>query len=53
MAKNRDAYQQRNTVERHINRLKQVRGLAIPYDKTATIYSAALRIAGITTCAAT
>lgn len=43
----RDAYTQRNTVERCINRLKQWRGLATRYDKTATIYLAALHIAGI------
>ncbi|MFC9261304.1 IS5 family transposase [Streptomyces hydrogenans] len=43
----RDAYKQRNTVERCINRLKQWRGLATRYDKTATIYLAALHIAGI------
>ncbi|MFF5390393.1 IS5 family transposase [Streptomyces sp. NPDC013012] len=43
----RDAYKQRSTVERCINRLKQWRGLATRYDKTATIYLAALRIAGI------
>jgi transposase len=41
------AYQQRNTVERCINKLKQWRGLATRYDKTATIYLAALHIAGI------
>ncbi|MEW2414300.1 hypothetical protein AB0953_11335 [Streptomyces sp. NPDC046866] len=29
-----DAYQQRNTVERCINKLKQWRGLATRYDKT-------------------
>lgn len=41
------AYRQRNTVERCINKLKQWRGLATRYDKTATIYLAALHIAGI------
>ncbi|WP_404797600.1 IS5 family transposase [Streptomyces pristinaespiralis] len=43
----RDAYKQRNTVERCINRLKQWRGLATRYDKTATVHLAALHIAGI------
>lgn len=43
----RDAYKQRNTVERCINRLKQWRGLATRYDKTATIYLAGLHIAAI------
>ncbi|KUM72734.1 transposase [Streptomyces griseorubiginosus] len=43
----RDAYKQRNTVERCINRLKQWRGLATRYEKTATIYLAGLHIAGI------
>lgn len=32
------AYKQRNTVERCINRLKQWRGIATRYEKTATIY---------------
>ncbi|WP_460038297.1 IS5 family transposase [Streptomyces cavourensis] len=43
----REAYKQRNTVERCINRLKQWRGIATRYEKTATIYLAALHIAGI------
>ncbi|WP_442802456.1 IS5 family transposase [Streptomyces sp. CMB-StM0423] len=43
----REAYKQRNTVERCINRLKQWRGIATRYDKTATIYQAGLHIAGI------
>ncbi|MFD7886559.1 IS5 family transposase [Streptomyces bauhiniae] len=43
----REAYKQRNTVERCINRLKQWRGLATRYDKTATIYLAGLHIAAI------
>jgi transposase len=34
----RETYKQRNTVERTINKLKQWRGLATRYDKTATIY---------------
>ncbi|KYG51235.1 transposase [Streptomyces sp. WAC04657] len=43
----REAYKQRNTVERCINKIKQWRGLATRYDKTATVYLAALHIAGI------
>ncbi|WP_376765463.1 IS5 family transposase [Streptomyces sp. KhCrAH-43] len=43
----RDTYKQRNTVERCINRLKQWRGIATRYEKTATIYLAGLHIAGI------
>ncbi len=43
----REAYKQRNTVERCINRLKQWRGIATRYEKTATIYLAALHVAGI------
>jgi len=43
----RQAYKQRNTVERCINKLKQWRGLATRYDKTATIYLAGLHLAGI------
>lgn len=43
----RDAYKQRNTVERCVNRLRQWRGLATRYDKTATIFLAALHIAGL------
>ncbi len=43
----REAYKQRNTVERRINRLKQWRGIATRYEKTATIYLAGLHIAGI------
>lgn len=42
-----DAYKQRNTVERCINKLKQWRGLATRYDKTATIYLAGLHLAAI------
>lgn len=34
----RDACKQRNTVECCINKLKQWRGLATRYDKTAAIY---------------
>jgi len=43
----REAYKQRNTVERCINKLKQWRGMATRYDKTATIYLAALHVAAI------
>jgi transposase len=43
----RDVYKQYNTVERCITRLKQWRGLATRYDKTATIYLAGLHIAAI------
>ncbi len=43
----RDAYKQRNTVERCINKLKQWRGLPTRYDKTATIYIAGPHIAAI------
>ncbi|MEX0173185.1 hypothetical protein [Streptomyces sp. LMG1-1-1.1] len=43
----RHAYKQRNTVERCVNKLKQWRGLATRYDKTAVIYLAALHRAGI------
>ncbi|WP_443056484.1 IS5 family transposase [Streptomyces sp. MUM 178J] len=46
-ALDREAYKQRNTVERCINRLKQWRGVATRYEKTATIYLAGLHIAGI------
>ncbi|QIK04785.1 IS5 family transposase [Streptomyces sp. ID38640] len=43
----REMYKQRNTVERCIDRLKQWRGLATRYERTATIYLAGLHIAGI------
>ncbi|WP_435805385.1 IS5 family transposase [Streptomyces hirsutus] len=43
----RDAYKQRNTVERCINRLKHWRGIATRYEKTATICLAGLHVAGI------
>ncbi|MGP4115456.1 IS5 family transposase [Streptomyces sp. 4N509B] len=43
----REAYKQRNTVERCINCIKHWPGLATRYDKTATIYLAGLHIAGI------
>ncbi|MFJ8043700.1 IS5 family transposase [Kitasatospora sp. NPDC096147] len=42
-----DTYKRRNTVERCINKLKQWRGLATRYDKTATIYLAGLHLAAI------
>ncbi|MFF8730657.1 IS5 family transposase [Streptomyces sp. NPDC015171] len=42
-----DAYKQRNTVERCINRLKQWRGLAARTDKLAIAYQAALHLAAI------
>ncbi|WTV94195.1 IS5 family transposase [Streptomyces jietaisiensis] len=41
------AYKQRNSVERCINRLKQWRGLATRTDKLAIAYQAALHLAGI------
>ncbi len=43
----RDAYRRCNTVGRCINKLKQWRGLATRCCKTATIYLAALHVAGI------
>ncbi|MFE2136820.1 IS5 family transposase [Streptomyces sp. NPDC059466] len=43
----RETYKQRNTVERCSNRLKQWRGIATRYEKTATIYLAGLHVAGI------
>ncbi|WP_199819205.1 IS5 family transposase [Streptomyces sp. NRRL S-378] len=43
----REAYKQRNTVERCINRLKQWRGIATRYEKTATVYLAGLHVAAI------
>ncbi|MEU1873869.1 MULTISPECIES: transposase [unclassified Streptomyces] len=46
-ALNRGIYKQRNTVERCISRLKQWRGIATRYEKTATIYLAGLYFAGI------
>lgn len=42
-----EAYKQRNTVERCINRLKQWRGLAMRTDKLAIVYQAALHLAAI------
>ncbi|MFI8529917.1 IS5 family transposase [Streptomyces aquilus] len=43
----RETYKHRNTVERCIHRLKQWRGIATRYEKTATIYLAGLHVAGI------
>ncbi|MGX1762384.1 IS5/IS1182 family transposase, partial [Streptomyces lydicus] len=43
----REAYKQRNTVERCINRLKQWRGTATRYEKSATVYLAGPHVAGI------
>ncbi|GAA2922964.1 hypothetical protein GCM10010446_03870 [Streptomyces enissocaesilis] len=43
----RDLYKQHNTVERCIKKLKQWRGLAIRYDKSATTYLAGLHLAAI------
>lgn len=43
----RDAYKQRNTVERCIDRRMQWRGLATRTDKLAIAYQAALHLAGI------
>ncbi len=42
-----ETHKQRRTVERCVNRLKQWRGIATRYEKTATIYLAGLHIAGI------
>lgn len=42
-----EAYKQRNSVERCINRLKQWRGLAMRTDKLAIAYQAALYLAAI------
>jgi transposase len=43
----RDAYRERNRVERTINRLKQHRSLATRYDKLQDSYHALLTIAAI------
>ncbi len=42
-----EAYKQRNTVERCINRIKQWRGLAMRTDKLVIVYNAALHLAAI------
>ncbi|TWF92234.1 DDE family transposase [Streptomyces brevispora] len=39
-------YQDRNTVERAINRFKEWRGLATRYDKTPESYAAGLHLRG-------
>lgn len=44
---NREAYEQRNTVEWCVNRLKQWHGIATREEKTSTIHLAGLHIAGI------
>ncbi len=41
-----DLYKDRNTVERCINKIKEWRGLATRYDKTATSYLAGLHLRG-------
>ncbi|NUK13369.1 transposase [Streptomyces lunaelactis] len=43
----REAFKRPNTVERCVNGLKQWRGIATRYERTATIYLAGLHIAGI------
>jgi transposase len=43
----RGAYKHRNVVERCFNRLKQWRGIATPYDKTAQSYEAAVTLASL------
>ncbi|MFF4829724.1 IS5 family transposase [Streptomyces sp. NPDC001312] len=43
----REIYRRRNTVERCFNRLKNFRGIATRYDKTATSYEAAVSLASI------
>lgn len=45
------AYKQRNVVERYFNRLKQWRGMATRYDKTAESYQAAVTLASLLTWA--
>ena len=44
---NRALYRQRNLVERTINRLKQFRRIATPYEKKAENYLAMLQIASL------
>ncbi|MFJ7090421.1 transposase [Streptomyces mirabilis] len=41
-----DLYKDRNAVERCINKIKEWRGLATRYDKTATSYLAGLHLRG-------
>ncbi|MFC9341531.1 IS5 family transposase [Streptomyces sp. NPDC057021] len=43
----REAYKHRNVVERCFNRLKQWRGIATRYDKTADSYEAAVTLASL------
>ncbi len=43
----RDIYRRRNVIERCFNRLKQFRGLATRYDKTATSYTAVVTLASL------
>ncbi|MGF1239708.1 MULTISPECIES: IS5 family transposase [unclassified Streptomyces] len=43
----REAYKHRNVVERCFNRLKQWRGIATRYDKTAQAYQAAVTLASL------
>ncbi|MFF5503444.1 IS5 family transposase [Streptomyces roseolus] len=43
----REAYKHRNVVERCFNRLKQWRGIATRYDKTAPSYEAAVTLASL------
>ncbi|MFF5809844.1 IS5 family transposase [Streptomyces sp. NPDC012746] len=43
----RETYKQRNVVERCFNRLKQWRGIATRYDKTAESYEAAVTLASL------
>jgi hypothetical protein len=42
----REAYKRRDSVERCINRLKNWRGLATRYEKTATVFRAGLQLRG-------
>lgn len=44
-----DAYRRRNTVERDWNKLKQWRGIATRYDKTATNYRGGILLAVLLT----
>ncbi|MGG8372324.1 transposase [Streptomyces lividans] len=43
----REAYKHRNVVERCFNRLKQWRGIATRYDKSAQSYEAAVTLASL------
>ncbi|MFG2394805.1 transposase [Streptomyces lavendulae] len=44
---NKQVYKHRNVVERCFNRLKQWRGIATRYDKTAQSYQAAVTLASL------